>query len=79
MLVDYFHHEIRERAAIALQQLVHGACLAHGGPARDPSYAAPPNDEKEPKAINWTKGEDTNATAATRCLCPGLRRVTVED
>ena len=21
--------------------------------------AAPPNDEKEPKAINWTKGDDT--------------------
>ena len=58
VLVDYFHHEIRERAAIALQQLVHGACLAHGGPARDPAYAAPPNDEKEPKAINWTKGSD---------------------
>ena len=37
VLVDYFHHEIRERAAIALQQLVHGACLAHGGPARDPA------------------------------------------
>ena len=52
VLVDYFHHEIRERAAIALQQLVHGACLAHGGPARDPSYSAPPNDEKEPKANN---------------------------
>ena len=58
VLVDYFHHEIRERAAIALQQLVHGACLAHGGEARDPSYSAPPNDEKEPKAINWTKGSD---------------------
>ena len=56
VLVDYFHHEIRERAAIALQQLVHGACLAHGGPARDPAYAAPPNDEKEPKAITvWNQ------------------------
>lgn len=58
VLVDYFHHEIRERAAIALQQLVHGACLAHGGSARDPAYVAPPNDEKEPQAIAWTKGED---------------------
>ena len=57
VLVDYFHHEIRERAAIALQQLVHGACLAHGGPARDPSYSAPPNDEKEPKANNCVESK----------------------
>ena len=57
VLVDYFHHEIRERAAIALQQLVHGACLAHGGPARDPSYSAPPNDEKEPKANNGVESK----------------------
>merc|ERR1711924_70945 len=70
VLVDYFHHEIRERAAIALQQLVHGACLAHRGPARDPSYSAPPNDEKEPKAIDWATSARTSRTSKGRlCWC----------
>ena len=72
VLVDYFHHEIRERAAIALQQLVHGACLAHGGPARDPAYAAPPNDEKEPKANNCVESK-FNLCFNLRCFVVSVR------
>jgi len=57
ILADYFHHEIRERAAIALQQVAHAACLAHGGDARALPYERGDSDEKEPKAIRWTKGD----------------------
>ena len=75
VLVDYFHHEIRERAAIALQQLVHGACLAHGGPARDPAYAAPPNDEKEPKANNRVESKFNSGSLVVGARCGSLHAV----
>ncbi|KAH8097787.1 hypothetical protein JL720_700 [Aureococcus anophagefferens] len=58
VMVDYFHHEIRERSAIALQQLAHAACVAHGGSARALPYAPrTANDDKEPVAIAWAKGD----------------------
>ena len=58
VMVDYFHHEIRERSAIALQQLAHAACVAHGGAARALPYAPrTANDDKEPVAIAWAKGD----------------------
>ena len=84
VLVDYFHHEIRERAAIALQQLGPWGLPRARGPARDPAYAAPPNDEKEPKAINWTKGSDEPVPPAQLAVyvqdCVGLLlRLIAED
>ena len=48
VLVDYFHHgcDAGDRPAAARPWCVFGPW----GPPRDPAYAAPPNDEKEPKA-----------------------------
>lgn len=59
----YFHHEIRERCAIALQQLVHAACVARAGPLLSEVYRNGQASEvafkkrKEPRAIQWTKGD----------------------
>ncbi|KAJ8598527.1 hypothetical protein CTAYLR_001323 [Chrysophaeum taylorii] len=77
----YFHHEIRERCAIALQQLVHAACVARAGPALADAYreglAAQLafRKRKEPRAIKWTKGDATArlpdaglATFADECV-----------
>mmetsp|Transcript_20737 Transcript_20737/g.26835 ORF Transcript_20737/g.26835 Transcript_20737/m.26835 type:complete len:1175 (-) Transcript_20737:204-3728(-) len=69
--VNYFHHEIRERSAVVLQQLVHAACVAYGGDQRNECYrgqiglaaAAAATMRKEPRAIQWLKG-DPNARLA---------------
>ena len=66
---DYFHHEIRERSAIALQQLAHAACVAGAPHMRPPKRedaaigqrSCAEQEQREPKAILWTKGDSTAA------------------
>ncbi|KAJ1446286.1 armadillo-type protein [Pelagophyceae sp. CCMP2097] len=62
---DYFHHEIRERAAIALQQLAHAACVVHGGalraPYEPPDVSDADDGAKEPPAILWAAGDGSAA------------------
>ena len=60
----YLISDIRERSAVALAQLVHGACVARGGDKRNEVFNTPGaamalarQTRKEPKAIAWTKGD----------------------
>lgn len=60
----YFHHEIRERCAIALQQLAHAACVARVGPnllaeayKTGQAGVLAYKKRKEPRAVQWTKGQ----------------------